>query len=134
MEPASKYIAKLALARETVDTEDVVRAAWRKAVGKKIAARTRPARMVRTRLIVEVQDATWQRQLFSLSGQILGNLARQIGAGLVDDLEFRVVPLRIEPQLARCAAASAAAGDDADAIADPVLRRIYRSARKKSLA
>ena len=130
MEPASKLIAQLPIPAGTVTPEDLVCAAWSKAVGKRIAARTRAARMVRTRLIIEVEDGTWQRQLFSLSGQILRNLAKHLPAGLVDDLEFRVAPFRKGPQVARASVPV----DEADGIADPVLRQIYRGAKKKARA
>jgi hypothetical protein len=82
---------------------------------------------------VEVEDQTWQRQLFSLTRQILRNLERGLGSGLVDDLEFRVVPRRREPQRAM-QAVPALAVDEADAIEDPVLRSIYRAARTRARA
>ena len=100
-------------------------------MGKKVAAHTRAAKMVRTRLVVEVEDNVWQRQLFALTGQILRNLDKHIGPGVVDDLEFRIVPRRREPQRATAAALPV---DEADGIADPVLRGIYRASRKKALA
>jgi hypothetical protein len=88
---------------------------------------------VRTRLVVEVEDHTWQKQLFGLSRDILKNFDRALGRGLVDDLEFRIVPRRREPELAR-AAMPALFADDADAIADPVMREIYKQSRKKATA
>jgi hypothetical protein len=57
----------------------------------------RPAKLVRTRLVVEVEDQTWQRQLFALTPHILNNLDRTLGRGLVEDPEFRIVPRRREP-------------------------------------
>jgi len=108
-------------------------AVWPQAVGRKIASHTRAARMVRTRLVVEVEDITWQRQLNALSRQILGNLEQALGKGVVDDLEFRILPRRREPQRA-VAAAPGLFQDDSAAIADPVMRSIYRAARKKALA
>lgn len=116
-----------------MSAEELACAAWPQAVGKTIAAHTRAARMVRARLIVEVQDGTWQRQLFTLSRHILGNLEKSLGSGLVEDVEFRIVPRRREPQRA-AQAAPAFAADEADGIADPVLRRIYRASRKRALA
>jgi hypothetical protein len=88
--------------------------------------------MVRTRLIVEVEDIVWQRQLFALTRQILGNLEKNLGAGMVDDLEFRVVPRRRGPQ--RAAEVMPVSQDEAANIADPVLRSIYRAARLKAQA
>ena len=131
MERASKLIPGLRLPSETITAEEVACAAWPHAVGKKIAVHTRAVRMVRTRLVVEVEDAVWQRQLFTLTRQILRNLEKNLGAGMVEDLEFRVVPRRREPQRALAAAVSQ---DEAAGIADPVLRSIYKAARLKARA
>jgi predicted nucleic acid-binding Zn ribbon protein len=124
-----------------ISAEELAIAAWPDAVGKKLAAHTRAARMVRTRLVVEVEDATWQRQLFTLSRHILGNLEKSLGRGLVEDVEFRVVPRRREPQRAQQAISiagenptGALLADDADGIADPVMRGIYKASRKKAQA
>jgi hypothetical protein len=133
MERASKLIRGLRLPGDTLSGEELACAVWPQAVGKKVAPHARAARLVRTRLIVEVEDVTWQRQLNSLSRHILWNLERILGQGLVDALEFRVVPRRIEPQRA-VESAPALFADDADAIADPVMRTIYRAARNKALA
>ncbi|MBZ5585261.1 MAG: DUF721 domain-containing protein [Acidobacteriia bacterium] len=116
-----------------ITSERVACAAWGPSVGKKIAAHTRAARMVRTRLIVEVEDHIWQKQLFALTPQILGALARNLGGGMVDDLEFRIVPRRREPQRA-ATAAPALVADEAEGIEDPILRSIYRASRKRALA
>jgi hypothetical protein len=94
--------------------------------------------MVRTRLIVEVEDHIWRRQLFGLSGQILANLAARIGNGVVDDLEFRIMARqsapadlqRKEPQ--RAARAVPGVADEAELIADPVLRNLYKASRQKA--
>src|ERR1035441_1003992 len=125
MERASKLIRGLTLPGGTLSMEELACAAWPDAVGKKIAGHTR--------LLLELEDHTWQRQLFSLTRQILRNLERGLGSGLVDDLEFRVVPRRREPQRA-IEAVPALHADEADAIEDPVLRSIYRAARTRARA
>lgn len=130
MERASKLIQGLRLPADTITAEEVACGAWPHAVGKKIAEHTRAVRLVRTRLVVEVEDRVWQKQLFSLMHQILRNLEKNLGPGMVDDLEFRVVPRRRGPQ--RAAAAVPVAKDEAAAIADPVLRSIYKAARLKA--
>jgi len=132
MERASTLIQGLRLPGEAIGAEELARAAWSQAVGGKIAGHTRAARMVRTRLIVEVEDKIWQRQLFALTPHILGNLAKHLGAGVVEDLEFRIVPRPKGPQ--RAEQAIPVPSDEAETIADPVLRGIYRAARKKALA
>jgi hypothetical protein len=134
MERVSRLIGRLPSGGSAIDADGLARAAWPAAVGKKIAAHTRPGRMVRTRLIVEVEDKLWQRQLFALSGQILSNLAKQLGRGIVEEVEFRIMPPRREPERAEIAQPALAAVDEADQIADPGLRRIYRNARNKALA
>ena len=133
MEPVSKVLGSLTCAGGPIESQPLVCAAWPAAVGKKVAARTRAVRMVRTRLIVEVEDERWKQQLRTLAGQILTNLAKRLGPGIVEDLEFRVMPPRREPQRATIAQ-PAFTLDEADQIADPVLRRIYKNARKKASA
>ena len=133
MERASKVIQGLRLPNEMITAEEVACSAWPHAVGKKIAGHTRAVRMVRARLVVEVEDIVWQRQLFALTHQILRNLEKNLGAGTVDDLEFRIVPRRRDPVMAR-QAVPALPVDDADAIADPLMRGIYKLSRKKAQA
>jgi hypothetical protein len=147
MERASKLIRGLRLSGEVITPEQLACAAWPEAVGKKIASHTRTAKLVRTRLVVEVEDAIWQRQLFTLTRHILSNLEKTLGRGYVEDVEFRIVPRRREPALARTATPVAPgsrtapalfepafSADDADAISDPVLRQLYKLSRKKALA
>jgi predicted nucleic acid-binding Zn ribbon protein len=133
MERASKLIRELRLSGDVLSAGELACAAWPQAVGKRIAAHTRASRMVRTRLIVEVEDYIWQRQLFALTPYILRNLEKSVGGGLVEDLEFRIVPRRREPQRA-AQAVPALVPDEADGIADPVLRGIYKASRKKAHA
>jgi predicted nucleic acid-binding Zn ribbon protein len=138
MERASKLIRAMKLPSGTISPEEVACAVWPGAVGKRIAVHTRAARLVRTRLVIEVEDVIWRRQLMALSPQILHNLEEGLGRGAVEELEFRVVPTRREPQRARASQdlhATAASGDDeANGIADPVLRGIYLASRKRARA
>lgn len=133
MERASKLIRGLKLPLDTLSGEELACAVWAQAVGKTIARHTRAARVVRTRLIVEVEDVTWRRNLNSLSNRIIWNLEQILGKGLVDALEFRVVPRRREPQRATEVMPGLFA-DESNAIADPVMRGIYRASRKRALA
>jgi len=133
MERASKLIRSLRLSGDVITPEQLCCAAWPEAVGIKIARHTRPAKLVRTRLVVEVEDNTWQRQLFALTPHILNNLEKTLGRGLVEDLEFRIVPRRRDAVIAR-QAVPALLPDDADSIADPVMRDLYKLSRKKAQA
>jgi hypothetical protein len=132
MERASKLIRGLGLPADSMTAETLVAAVWPEAVGRKIAAHARVTRMVRSRLVVEVEDQIWQRQLFALTPHILRNLEKSLGAGVVEDVEFRIMPRRREPQ--RAARPVPLSGDEAESIADPVLRSIYRASRKKAQA
>jgi hypothetical protein len=133
MERASRLIRELVTSGDVLSAGELACAAWPQAVGKTIAAHTRASRMVRTRLIVEVEDHIWQRQLWALAPHILNNLKKSFGPGLVEDLEFRIVPRRREPQRAALAI-PVLFPDEADGIADPVLRGIYKASRRKAQA
>ncbi len=133
MERASLLIGNLRTPESAISGEQLACTAWPRAVGKKIATHTRAAKLVRTTLVVEVEDALWQRNLFGMSRHIVGNLARTIGTGVVNDVEFRIVPPRREPQRA-VQISPGRLFDEADAIHDPVLRNIYRAARKRESA
>jgi len=130
MERASRLLGKMKIPAEAYGVEELARAAWPQAVGKKVAAHSHAAKMVRSSLIVEVEDEVWRLQLWALRGQILSNLARQIGAKQVEEIEFRVVPRRLGPQQAP--SSSRRIDDEADRIDDPGLRRIYRAERSKA--
>jgi acyl-CoA hydrolase len=136
MERASKLLGHLGMPGDTISHEEIACAAWPKAVGKKVAAHTRATRMVRSSLIVEVEDRVWQQQLFTLRHQINRALDERIGPGIVCEIEFRIVALRRGPQRAEIAdpAAQVSPADDAEQITDPVLRQIYKSARRKETA
>jgi len=134
MERASRLFGKIEFPGDTTIAEALARAAWPIAVGRKIAAHAHATRMVRTSLIVEVEDAVWQRQLFTLRHQILTKMRANLGEGIVEDIEFRIMPRRREPQIARQIGPGIAPADEAEQIPDPVLRKIYRDSRKKALA
>jgi hypothetical protein len=70
--------------------------------------------------------------LFALRHQIRRKLDQNVGAGVVEDIEFRVVPARREPERARTV--TPVPVDDAAGIADPLLRRIYKADRGKKSA
>jgi hypothetical protein len=78
-------------------------------------------------LTVEVEDELWQRNLQLLRTQIEANLEELLGPLAPRRLEFRIGVPRRPPQPARPAAA-----DEADSIADPVLRHLYLASRRKA--
>ncbi|HYA16710.1 MAG TPA: DUF721 domain-containing protein [Bryobacteraceae bacterium] len=134
MDQASRIIGRIA--GEVITPERIACGAWKRAVGKRIAAHTRAAKLVRTTLVIEVEDEVWKKNLWSLRYQILRNLEKAIGPEIVSDLELRVMPLRIEPQRADrgenlVVQSLELTGDN---IADPGLRRIYKAARRRETA
>jgi predicted nucleic acid-binding Zn ribbon protein len=131
MHRAGKIIAGLDVPGASISPEECVLNAWAAAVGKRIASRTRAVALAGGRLTVEVEDAIWQQQLQTLSGQILKKLKTLGGDAKIDRIEFRIGIPRRQPQRAEQARTSR---DEADGIADPGLRRVYRIARRKALA
>jgi|GEM_PF-807661 len=139
MERAGRVIARWKDSGDCVSANDLARAAWRVAAGKRIAAHTTGVTLRDKRLLVRVEDDVWRRQLSVLRSQILRNLAKTLGDEVVTRLDIQVMPQRIGPgreealrrELRRKPASSV---DEADHIEDPVLRQIYRKARKRASA
>jgi hypothetical protein len=130
MERAGRVLAKLKTS--TLTDEQLACSAWPLAVGKRIANRTTAVALIRNRLVVQVEDSTWQRQLWTLRGQILGSLEKALGTQLVGEVEFRIAVPKRQP--ARAEAALSPALDEADAIRDPVFRSIYKASRRRANA
>jgi hypothetical protein len=133
MERAARLIKKNKFSQKVFTDEDFARAVWPTAVGKAIAKHTLRVKLVRSRLIVEVEDAIWQKQLYCLSMQIVDRLRQVTGSTLIEDVEFRVGAPRREPQRA-VSRESVPLADEADSIQDPVLKKLYRLSRKKATA
>ena len=133
MERAGKILAKIKN-NDTISPEELARAAWLATVGKRIAAKASPKALVRGSLIVEVEDAVWQKNLFHLSPQILTKLSKVLGSGIIRDLEFRIGTPRRPPQPAQKLRETHNPADEAERIRDPGMRIVYRQGRKKASA
>jgi hypothetical protein len=131
MQRAGRVLGNLKLAKQGVSDEEMVLSAWPAAVGRKIAVRTHAVGMVRNRLVVEVEDHVWQRQLWTLRGQILSRFEQVLGRVLVEELEFKIAVPRIGPVRAE---ASRDSTDEADLIVDRTFRSVYKAARKRANA
>jgi hypothetical protein len=136
MRRAGSFISELKLPGDVVSAEDVAIRAWPVAIGKRIARQTRAVALVGQRLVIEVEDAVWQRQLLSLRDQILPKLEQALGGATVKQLEFRVVPPRRlpEPETQTSKLRSNESSEDGSLIADPVLRKLYQLSRKRASA
>ncbi|BDC50949.1 hypothetical protein F183_A32650 [Bryobacterales bacterium F-183] len=141
MERAGRIIGKLKFPKDLVDPGDMARSAWPAAVGKKIAVKTRAVKLVRNTLVIECADAVWQRQLNTLSGQILRNLENLLGAGVVTELDLRPMTPRRGMQSAATVRPfelgvkpEPISTDEADQIQDPVFRLLYKQSRRRAVA
>jgi predicted nucleic acid-binding Zn ribbon protein len=132
MERAAKSLSKMKLSG-AVAPEDLARAAWPAAVGTRLAAKATAKSLVRDTLIVEVEDALWQKNLFQLRPHILAKLSQVLGNAIIRDVEFRIATPRHPPQSALRLRESQPA-DEAERIPDPGMRIIYKQARKKASA
>ncbi len=133
MERASRILGKLQIKPVEVagvKTYHLAPGAWAAAVGKKIASHTKPAFLQNGTLTVEVEDAVWQTQLRTLAPSILPRIEKIVGANIIERLDFRLTPPRRQPAIAPASHAT----DESSAISDPVMRRVYQSARRKAKA
>ena len=89
-----------ALLRAASNTEEVTQAAalavWSRVVGEGLAKQTLAIGLRQQRLTIAVADPVWQRQLESLSGQLLRRLNALMGSGTVRFIEFRIDPKVLE--------------------------------------
>ncbi len=70
--------------------EAMVFAAWKRCAGGLLSDRTRPIEFFENRLVVAVDDKTWQRHLEELAPQMLTKINKELGQGTVRFIEFRV--------------------------------------------
>lgn len=70
--------------------EAVVFAAWARCAGDPLRLRTAPLEFFENRLVVAVQDETWQRHLEDLSPRMLARLNGMLSQGAVRFIEFRI--------------------------------------------
>jgi hypothetical protein len=135
MERAGRIMTGLKTTASCVPSEALACKAWAAAVGQKISAHAKAVSLVEARLIVEVEDAVWHRQLSTLEPHILRKIGDLIGPPLVRSIAFRVrVPRRMPERAERNCHNPSPLFDEADAIHDPVLRRLYINSRKKASA
>jgi len=70
--------------------EAVIFAAWRKCAGEQLAEHTCPVEFAENRLAVAVPDRSWQKNLASLSGQMIFKINGVLGSAVVTYIEFVV--------------------------------------------
>ena len=115
--------------------------AWRRVAGEGLRTQAVPFRLYRKTLIVAVADATWQKQLEAMSGQLLFGVNSLLGQAVVTFIEFRidpktvharrateqtqVAPNRMEQERRALKSVSGEVSTAADAIHDDDLRRRF---------
>lgn len=130
MERAARLLKSNKPAQRIIGDEDVARGLWPAAVGKTIARHTGKIMLVRSTLVIYVEDAIWQKQLHGLRRQIVDRMQKLMGSTLIESVEFRIGIPKREPQRAE----SIQTSDEADRIQDPVLKKIYQISRKRATA
>ncbi len=104
-----------------------VQRCWANAVGKNIAAHSRVLLMRANTVVVTVDDATWKKQLDQMRGMIRDRLVEISGIASIRQVQFQVSPARRPP----VTDPGPLLADEADRIADPTLRKIYKVSRRK---
>ena len=92
------------LLRAAGEAEEVLEVAafvaWRRVAGEGLRSQAVPFRLYRKTLIVAVADATWQKQLEAVSGQLLFRINSLLGQAVVTFIEFRIDPKPVEAERA----------------------------------
>jgi predicted nucleic acid-binding Zn ribbon protein len=110
--------------------QEIVLSCWASAVGPEIARHTQPIRLAGGTLVVDVATEGWRVQLRGLSLRIASRLNETVGKKAVEKVVFRLgLPGKIPPRRAATVQGGIDPIDEAQAIADPNLRRIYRQSR-----
>ena len=135
-----------ALLRAAGDVEEVAtaaaQAAWNHVAGYALRRHALATALHESRLTVAVSDVVWQRQLQSMSGQLVYRLNALLGAGTVTFIEFRVDPELLEAKLGKPKSIDMPADhlplpvalvSAASSIHNPELRRAFLGAAGSSL-
>jgi hypothetical protein len=80
---------------EAMDNSEEVRdafifAAWRRIAGEQITERTEPLAVTENKLVIAVEDRSWQRNLETLAAQLLFKLNATLKNVSIVGIEFRI--------------------------------------------
>ena len=76
--------------------EIAAKLAWTRAAGDGLRRHAIPFRLFRQTLVVSVADPIWQRQMQSMSGELISRINRLLGREIVANIEFRIDPATVE--------------------------------------
>jgi hypothetical protein len=109
-------------------TEIAARIAWTRAAGAGLRANAIPFRLFQKTLVVSVADAIWQKQMQSMSAELLFRIKRLLGRDVVDFIEFRIDPATVD----RARALNLQAKEPARLEARPIPAELVSAASKIS--
>lgn len=91
MEQVFRAISKVVAELEPDDRgrRAVVFAAWRRAAGEAIAAKTEPIDIDGERLSIKVHDEAWLPHLQALAPQMLAKINKLVGEGTITRIDLR---------------------------------------------
>jgi predicted nucleic acid-binding Zn ribbon protein len=76
--------------------EIVAKLAWSRAAGDGLRRHAIPFRLFQKTLVVSVADTIWQKQLQSMSAELVSRINRLLGREVVEIIEFRIDPATVE--------------------------------------
>jgi len=76
--------------------EIAAKLAWSRAAGDGLRRHAIPFRLYRKTLVVSVADPIWQRQMNSMSAELISRINRLLGREVIDTIEFRIDPAAVE--------------------------------------
>jgi len=76
--------------------EIAAKLAWTRAAGDGLRRHAIPFRLFRQTLVVSVADAIWQKQMQSMSAELVSRINKLLGREVVEDIEFRIDPATVE--------------------------------------
>ena len=76
--------------------EIAAKLAWSRAAGDGLRRHAIPFRLFRKTLVVSVADVIWQKQLQSMSTELISRINGLLGRDVVEMIEFRIDPATVE--------------------------------------
>src|SRR5258708_14264279 len=77
-------------------TEVAAKIAWTRAAGDGLRRHAIPFRLFRKTLVVSVADIIWQKQMQSMSLELISRINKLLGREVVEEIEFRIDPATVE--------------------------------------
>ena len=123
-------------------TETAAKIAWRRVAGEGLREHAVPVRLHDKSLVVSVADAVWQKQLQTMSAELIFRINKLLGRKVIDKIEFRIDPRSLS--LVKAARSSAlsrthvplppAVISSAEGIQDAELRERFMRAAENCIA